>query len=603
MRRRPISRLELAGYLLSPSLFVMVALMVVEAMLAAATTWLVINAGRSVAVGEFLVTDLVWILTAQSTSYVVGVISWIFAERAGYRGFGKFMLRFACENRDKVELLSEKSAREQVEPFLTGETFQCFFNVMYQLEFALKLFLGLVFNALVLGAESIPACRSLMSAPSAPVLMQWVLQKPIASAYLENQRMNNRVTAQGYTAWDNVFSGNRYNLRLWLFGSRNKLREGLVAQIRAIVAREGMSAMSGIVSLAIVFATITMVALRHVGDTVLLVGLATTLPRQIEMTYELHLLASGWNDFIAIWTRFGGVAANISPQPDADFDNGIKYDRLVLREGDHANVVSSLGDALRVALAQPTGRINVRGGNGTGKSSLLASLKTELKKRAYYWPTTDRLAFHFAGGVVPVERRGGRGRRADRGRPDDGQEARLLLGRAAAQIARRRSSTRPTRKYICSTNGTPISMPRTRPKPMLWSTSWRRAPGWSKSPTGTRRCKRSGTRRIMAFGAPFRSVTLGTIVSWKCGSLVASSERERSMKRREFIKFVVTGEHHETPRCSASVCRRNARRAHRRRSPDFGQGLPRRYADGRPTNPADCGNRRDVDRRTGAAWL
>ena len=53
--------------------------------------------------------------------------------------------------------------------------------------------------------------------------------------------------------------------------------------------------------------------------------------------------------------------------------------------------------------AQPTGRVNVRGGNGSGKSSLLASLKTEMKKRAYYWPTTDRLAFKFTGGVVPVD--------------------------------------------------------------------------------------------------------------------------------------------------------------------------------------------------------
>jgi ABC-type multidrug transport system fused ATPase/permease subunit len=399
-----ISRLDLARYLVSPALFVMVVLMVVEAMLAAATTWLVINAGRKVAVGEFLLTDLVWILTAQSASYVVGVISWVFAERAGYRGFGKFMLRFARENRDKVKLLNEKSEREQVEPFLTGETFQCFFNVMYELEFALKLFLGLVFNALVLGAEIDPILPfAYVGAFGALLLMQWVLQKPIKHAYLENQRMNNRITAQGYTAWDNIFSGNSYNLRLWLFGFKSRLREGLVAQIRAIVAREGMSAMSGIVSLAIVFATISVVAVQNVGDTVLLVGLATTLPRQIEMTYELHLLASGWNDFIAIWTRFGGVAANMLPQPDPDFDQRIRFDRLVLREGDTANVVSSLGDALRVALARPTGRVNVRGGNGSGKSSLLASLKTELKKQAYYWPTTDRLAFRFAGGVVPVD--------------------------------------------------------------------------------------------------------------------------------------------------------------------------------------------------------
>jgi ABC-type bacteriocin/lantibiotic exporter with double-glycine peptidase domain len=404
MKRRQISRLELASYLLSPSLFVMVTLMVVEAMLTAATTWLVINAGRKVAMGQFLLSDLIWILTAQSASYVVGVISWIFAERAGYRGFGKFMLRFARENRGKVELLNEKPAREQVEPFLTGETFQCFFNVMYELEFALKLFLGLVFNSLVLGTQidaSLPFAY--VGAFGALLLMQWILQRPIAQAYLENQRMNNRITAQGYTAWDNVFAGNSYNLRLWLAGFKSRLREGLVAQIRAIVAREGMSAMSGIVSLAIVFATITYVAMQNASDTVLLVGLATTLPRQIEMTYELHLLATGWNDFIAIWTRFGGVAANMLPEPDPDFDKRIKFDRLVLREGENANVVSSLGDALRIAYAHPTGRINVRGANGTGKSSLLAALKTEMKKRAYYWPTTDRLAFQFAGGVVPVD--------------------------------------------------------------------------------------------------------------------------------------------------------------------------------------------------------
>jgi len=404
MRQKQISRVELASYLLSPSLFAMLVLMMLEAMLAAGTTWLVISAGRKVAEGRFLLADLAWILSAQSASYVASVISWIFAERAGYRGFGKFMLRFARENRGKVKLLNDKPAREQVEPFLTGETFQCFFSLVYELEFSLKLFLGLVFNAIVLGAEidlSLPFAY--VGAFATLLLMQWVLQNPIARTYLENQRMNNRVTAQGYTAWDNIFSGNRYNLRLWLAGFKARLRVALTAQIRAIVAREGMSAMSGIISLAIVFAAMAVVAVHNAGNTALLIALATTLPRQIEMTYELHLLATGWNDFIAIWTRFGGVAANMLPQPDATFDNRIKFDRLVLREGKDANVVSSVNDALRIVLARPTGRINVRGANGTGKSSLLASLKTEMRRRAFYWPTSDRLAFKFAGGVDPVE--------------------------------------------------------------------------------------------------------------------------------------------------------------------------------------------------------
>src|SRR6202167_5817592 len=216
MPSKQISRLELAKFLLSPALFVMIVLMVAEAMLAAVTTWFVIIAGQKVAVGRFLLSDLIWILSAQSASYVVDVISWVFAEQAGYRGFGKYMLRFARENRSKVKLLNDKPMREQIEPFLTGETFQCFFNVMYELEFALKLFLGLVFNAIVLGAEIDPSLPfAYVGALAALLLMQWVLQKPISHAYLENQRMNNRITAQGYTAWDNVFSGNAYDLRLW----------------------------------------------------------------------------------------------------------------------------------------------------------------------------------------------------------------------------------------------------------------------------------------------------------------------------------------------------------------------------------------------------
>ena len=94
-----------------------------------------------------------------------------------------------------------------------------------------------------------------------------------------------------------------------------------------------------------------------------------------------------------------------------------------------------MNDALRIVEARPTGRINIRGGNGTGKSSLLASLKTEMRQRAFYWPASDRLAFQFAGGVVPVDVEGDDDEN-NRGRRHDGQETWLFDRRAAAQIAR-----------------------------------------------------------------------------------------------------------------------------------------------------------------------
>jgi ABC-type transport system involved in cytochrome bd biosynthesis fused ATPase/permease subunit len=222
-----------------------------------------------------------------------------------------------------------------------------------------------------------------------------LLRKPIANAYLVNQQMLNRMTAQGYTAWDNVFVGNRYNLRLWLAGFKSRLRDALRAQIKAVVAREGMSAMGGIIALSVVFGMIIWIGWRNAGDMALLIAMATTLPRQIEMTHDVHQLASGWNELVAIWTRISGVTENMRPRPDPAHDERIQFDRLILREGETTAEVSSVDDALRLVLATATGRITVRGANGSGKSTLLTVLKAILKTRAYYWPTTERLAYRF----------------------------------------------------------------------------------------------------------------------------------------------------------------------------------------------------------------
>jgi len=397
MTREPFSKLQFLRFLLCGPLYVTLTLLVCEALLSAATTWLVIKAGRDVANGEFLVFDLFWIFAVQCASYAVGAISWIFAERAGMRAFGLYMARFARDNRHYPTLLSDRNAREQVEPFLTGETFHTIYRLMYEVESQLKLFLALVFNALVLGAEidqSLPIAYAVVF--TILMTMQYLVRKRVTGIYLDNQRWTNRVTAHGYTAWDNVFSGNRYNLRLWFAGFKLRARECLKAQIRVIVAREGLSATGAIIGLTIIFTTMAYVAVRDAGDMAILIGLAATLPRQIEMTNDVHQLAIDWNDVLASWTRVGGIADNMHPNPDPHFNNRIKFDRLVLREGGDVQAVSTVDDAMQLVLAERNGRVNVRGGNGSGKSTLLAALKAEIKNRAYYWPTSDRLAFQFS---------------------------------------------------------------------------------------------------------------------------------------------------------------------------------------------------------------
>lgn len=390
------SRRDFLRFIVGTAFAAMLALIVLQELLGAATTWLVIHLARGMAAGQVAAGDFVWIVVVQTLSYAAGAVSWIYAERAGFAAFGKYMLHFARLNRFRTELLAESGVREQAEPFLTNETFRVCFDLMYDLQFYARLFFNLAFNALVFGLE-IDAGLPMAYAFAFLLLvgLQWTLRKPLAGVYLHNQRMTNRMMARTYNAWDNVFAGNRYNFGLWHADFRQRLATALSAQIRAIMAREGWSAFSGVIALAVVLTAAAGVAVQGVGDTGLMIALAATLPRQIEMTLDMHQLTAGMTDLLAIWTRMKGVCDHMRPEPASDHGRRIGFGRLTLRDGGKTRVCDSLPDAVSMVLASPLGIVSVRGENGAGKSSLLAALKCHFRGRAYYLPAHDRMSYRF----------------------------------------------------------------------------------------------------------------------------------------------------------------------------------------------------------------
>ncbi len=388
-------------FLMCRPFYWMLLFLVVEALLAASTTALIIQAGRDMGEEEFLISDFVWIVVAQSAAYLVGATSWVFAERAGFGAFGRYMLRFARDNRHTPALLTDKTQRDMAEPFLTNEVFHILFELIYELEADLKLFFGLIFNSIVLGF-AIDAGLPVVYASVFFLLLglQWLVRRPVAAAYLAQQRTTNRMIGHTYTAWDNITTGNRYNYRLWHAGFKLRLRGALVAQIRAILAREGIAAISGIFALVVVFSYLAWVAGQNRLDAGMLIALAATLPRQIELSYNVHGLASGWNDLLAVWTRIGGACAAMRPAPDAKFEGRIRFEGVALSQAGVEVACTSVDEAMARVQALPTGRLLVRGSNGSGKSTLLVALKSRLGSQAFYWPTSDKLAFVFSAAQV-----------------------------------------------------------------------------------------------------------------------------------------------------------------------------------------------------------
>ena len=407
MSRRPFTPRDFLRFLLGPAIFAMLAMILIQEACSAATTWLVIIIAREIGENTLVPLNFAWIVLTQTLAYLAGAVSWIFAERAGFGAYARYMLHFARSNRHQTELLGDAEAREATEPFLTSETFHVGFELIFTLQFHLRLFFQLLFNALVLGLEidaGLPAAFAVAFVVLAA--LQWSLRKPLAAAYLANQKMTNRMTARTYNAWDNIFSGNRYNFTLWHRDFKQRLQAALVAQVRAILMREGWSAVSGLIALGLVLGTTAWIAFDSAGNTALLIALAATLPRQIEMTLDMHQLTAGVTDLVALWTRIQGICSHHRPTPDAGFVARVDFGRLELREPASHPPCTDLDDAVARILSAPTGLVSVRGCNGSGKSTLLAALKARLQGRAYYWPTQDRLAFAFdgpAGEVAPED--------------------------------------------------------------------------------------------------------------------------------------------------------------------------------------------------------
>ncbi len=410
--KEPFTARHFASLLLCPPFYGMLGLLMVEAALAALTTWLVIQAGQDLASEEFLIADFGWIVLAQSASYAVGAISWIYAERAGFGAFGRYMLRFARENRTDARFFAGTVQRENVEPFLTNESFHLIFEIIYELEADLKLFFSLLFNSIVLGFAIDAGLPFVYGAVFIGLmLLQYAVRNWVNAIYADNQRATNSMTARTYTAWDNITSGNRYNFRTWHAGFKHRLREALKAQIRAIMAKQGIAAASGIASLLVIMAYLAFVAGNNAQNTALLIALAATLPRQIELSYNVHDLAAGWNDMQALWTRMKGASSAMQVQADEDFNSRIHMGLLRLSyqaPGQDSLAATPLPlasfEAACAMLPQlQRGVVQVRGSNGAGKSTLLAALKHHIGSSAYYWPTSTKLAFEFAAAEMAAQ--------------------------------------------------------------------------------------------------------------------------------------------------------------------------------------------------------
>ena len=88
MNTTVFTRRDFLSFLAGTAFFAMLGLIVMQELLGAATTWLVIRLARGMVDGQVEAGAFGWIVVTQTLSYAAGAVSWLYAERAGFSAFG-----------------------------------------------------------------------------------------------------------------------------------------------------------------------------------------------------------------------------------------------------------------------------------------------------------------------------------------------------------------------------------------------------------------------------------------------------------------------------------------------------------------------------------
>lgn len=213
--------------------------------------------------------------------------------------------------------------------------------------------------------------------------------------------------------WENLTIGNSINLQRWNTSLSEKYASFANHRLRLLTLREFTSLISTWAAMIPVFAA-NLWLFHKASSSAEIALLVAALPRQLMVLNHVHILSSYSGLWHELRERFAGLQSSleeVDPQLRREHDGRIRFSELKFVSVDSNQDAPSLADKASQIdwqkwLRQNTkGRFRISGGNGTGKSTLLRSIKETLGVEAFYLPAEHTaLDFPVAEGLSSGQR-------------------------------------------------------------------------------------------------------------------------------------------------------------------------------------------------------
>jgi ABC-type bacteriocin/lantibiotic exporter with double-glycine peptidase domain len=196
------------------------------------------------------------------------------------------------------------------------------------------------------------------------------------------------------SGWDTILIGNIWNIGIW----KNYFAKKAVAsgknQRRLILNIDIIATLTLMISAFPILIVLFMTFQNALGDMQLLAMLVATTPRQVTTIQYLSDAISLFVNLNDKVRRTKQLSAHLNFDKENVNKGQIKWGAIFISSKNYgATPVYSFDEIVTDTNDFKPGRYTITGSNGTGKTTLLADIKTKLRGNAYILPTHSKIIF------------------------------------------------------------------------------------------------------------------------------------------------------------------------------------------------------------------
>ncbi len=375
-----------------------------QQLLEASSTYWLVSLATAITSGEPFLTYLIVYMCSLLLPYIPNCIALILKTSWKQEAQRAFINSFVASNQSNIGEWSNKGFKEEKLSILTSEgpnTLHLFIDYAWDLGTYL---LSVVFNILALSLVVEPLFAFSYGISVACVFAIMKIKRRTQRQLTQKALIARVDLSQSLlAAWDNVLLGNHYNFNIWYEKTALRLKRCLQRnmdlerfdQVLAIC----VALITSIPSLAVVGYSMYTAE----GGTARLTSLVVILPLLfLILSYTYQTLSLGFR-WAMHRSKLITIYRTIQPATTVPhlMKRTIKWPKIVATySGLEANESTSLAGPQPLSShedllsrTERSGRVTLRGENGSGKSTALMLIKNALSTRAFFLPTHNQLSF------------------------------------------------------------------------------------------------------------------------------------------------------------------------------------------------------------------